>query len=451
MASIRIEIPAHDSRLEAMASPTKLVNLTPTPDRSPESIAKKITEREATNKKLHDLHIENITERAKRANERVKEGVARKLRLEAAKVEKASSSLERAQIHVDAKQEAKRAALDAAKARRQSLLDAVRATREARQMDQLARQASLAELEDKAHAKRTKVIRATADKGRATVHHAVAVVEARKSREAEAASGAKAKMYEKQAAAEQRRTELHEAAGEAAARAAKVRLAKLLDEKEGLQAKRVKLATSMGHALGKRAWLIDRIAARARAANERVASVVSDLKTERDELTPASLRHTLVARMQSADVNRQRAQTDKVHKIIAASVGLPTSRPKEHHAGGSPTPSPFGDAGARKIRWLGPNGGCGYIAPAIAGGGVPLSLRMPQLTKEPVAFLIPLCGPTMRLAPPAALAARLSFHPKLLLATAPARHAGAAGRRMLIRTFKVTQAAVYGTDRKSVV
>ena len=52
MASIRIEIPAHDSRLEAMASPTKLVNLTPTPDRSPESIAKKITEREATNKSV---------------------------------------------------------------------------------------------------------------------------------------------------------------------------------------------------------------------------------------------------------------------------------------------------------------------------------------------------------------------------------------------------------------
>ena len=109
-------------------------------------------------RKLQELHIDGIAARAKRANERVKESAARKLRLEAAKVEKASQAIERAKTHADAKLEERVTLREAAKARRETLLQGVRETRAARQAERLAHQAALSELEDKACAKRAKTV-----------------------------------------------------------------------------------------------------------------------------------------------------------------------------------------------------------------------------------------------------------------------------------------------------
>ena len=117
-----------------------------------------LSSRAARPRKLHELHIEGIAARAKRANERVKESAARKLRLEAAKVEKASQAIERAQTHADAKLEERVSLREAAKARRETLLQGVREARAARQAERLAHQAALSELEDKACAKRAKTV-----------------------------------------------------------------------------------------------------------------------------------------------------------------------------------------------------------------------------------------------------------------------------------------------------
>ena len=154
-------------------------------------LAKDIAVKHAKMKMLHDLHIQNVADRAKRVNERAKEAVARKLRLEAAKVDKATASLKKSQIHADAKHEERTAKLEAAKRRRDSLLEAVRTTRAERQADTLARQATLSSLEDKAHAKRTKNVLATANKGRAVAKHAESVAAALKIKHQEDIAAAK--------------------------------------------------------------------------------------------------------------------------------------------------------------------------------------------------------------------------------------------------------------------
>ena len=91
-------------------------------------------------RRLHELHLENIKANAKRANDRVKEGVARKLRLEAAKVEKASAALERVKYRAESVVDTSSAKRDANKAKREALFEAVREARKTRQTERVARQ-----------------------------------------------------------------------------------------------------------------------------------------------------------------------------------------------------------------------------------------------------------------------------------------------------------------------
>ena len=418
---------------------------------------------------MHELHIENIAAKAKRANERVKESVARKLRFEAAKVEKASQAIERAERHVDAKKVELTARREAAKARRQALLESVRAAREARQAEQLARQLALAELEDKASAKRTKTVDKIALKGRAAVKHAVAVAAAFKAKKRDDLAAAAVKLEAKLGAAELRRQELREAAAaalQAATSPDKVRLTKLHEEARIIAEKRAKFITSMGRAVGKRAAIIDSLAAKARAENARVAAVASDVKEQRDELLPAARRHTLAVKQQGAEVNRLSALKAKTDTIVAVAYGVPkpskaialdSSNPNTP-CGTPPGSPPKGDAAwpwptapahhdTVKIRFLGPDGGAGRVPTmSIVSGAAP-----PELTKRPVAFVVPagdhpfVCQ--LAHAPPAHVLTRLLFTPKLLLATAAARHAGAAGRRTMRRAFIIAKASHMGTVR----
>ena len=194
------------------------------------------------------------------------ESLARKLRLEAAKVEKASAAIDRANTHSDHKQLELASRREAAKTRRQQLLESVRATREARQADKTARQAALAALEDNASVKRAKVVSLIQTKGRSDVQHAIAVAAALKEKKASELKAAAARLHAKLAAAEARRAELIETSSGAAVGMVDGpdnRLARIHDESCALEEKRSKLACSMGRAVGKRAALIDSIAARA--------------------------------------------------------------------------------------------------------------------------------------------------------------------------------------------
>ena len=134
-------------------------------------------------RRLHELHLESIKANAKRANDRVKEGVARKLRLEAAKVEKASAALERVKYRAESVVDTSSAKRDANKAKREALFEAVREARKTRQTERVARQIALGALEDKACSARAKMVMATSQKGRAAVKHALAVSAALKAKE----------------------------------------------------------------------------------------------------------------------------------------------------------------------------------------------------------------------------------------------------------------------------
>jgi len=473
MSPIRIEIPAHDGSLTSTTPPARLSSPA-SPTKSPEEIAQAIANRSAKHQMMHDLHIENITARAKRANERVKESAARKLRLEAAKIEKASSKIERATKHVDAKQEEMAKRREEAKARRDALLESVRETRAAREADRLARQAALAELEDKASVKRAKAVTAVADKGRATVKHAVAVAAALKSKEQEDKATAATELQGRLLAAEQRRLDAHEsfaaigtwcAPAGALSPPARVRRWRHV-EALSIDEKRVKYARNMGQAIGRRAARIDSIADRARRENERVLQVVSEIKEMRLG-RPAALSHSLTARMQSAEVNRLNAQRGKIDAIVATAQGMPlTSSSVPASPKASPASSPPKPAanGSHKIRWLGPEGGCGRV-PAVSkplsAPATPLAKAAPnaaslgkrsQAVRPAVAFDIPAHLPQGRtLGPSAALLSRLLFRPRILLATATARQTVAAGRRTTMRALRVAKATFYGSTRVATV
>lgn len=416
MLNLKIVIPV-EPRPNAEA-PARLRGSPVKTPKTPEEVAVDLVK----HTRLHELHLENVTARAKRANEKVTETRARKLRLEASKRAIAAEKLMRATTHVDATLKEREEQRVAQRERRARLLAAVLNARDERASARQARQQALAELEDKAEVRKRHTVLATQHKGKQAVEHAAAVAAAQKAKLADDRARADMLLQSKQEAATARREE-KKATTPSTPPSARLD-AWLHTEATANETKRLQLAKAMGGAIGRRAGHIDNITGRARLANERAAYVADLVKRHREVDLPGAIRHDLTVRLQAAEVNRALAQQAKTEAISTLAAGLrPTSAPADDHY----------------IRWLGPEGGAGRVV-AINEVTTPTTK---MAVKPAVVFVI---IDTVPPAPvPAALVARLSFVPKTLRATSVSRQVAASGRRQVLRAFKVARATHFGT------
>ena len=138
---IRIDIPNDET--------TKGVGKVPARLSEPRSPNAKSPEEQATSEKRHAmlamLETEAKVARAKRCAERAAENAARKLRLEAKRVERAIQARDKVTEACDKVSENMRAKRDAASARRSALFEAVREARAARAADKESRLAVLSD------------------------------------------------------------------------------------------------------------------------------------------------------------------------------------------------------------------------------------------------------------------------------------------------------------------
>mmetsp|Transcript_1280 Transcript_1280/g.3603 ORF Transcript_1280/g.3603 Transcript_1280/m.3603 type:complete len:726 (-) Transcript_1280:784-2961(-) len=390
---IKICIDVHNDTEWTSTSPTatdvpaliKRLNRTPT-----EKSAEEIAAREERAKALADVETAHKVDRARRANERVRDNVARKLRLESAAVQRAQSKIESKALAKTAKQEELDAKRRASAERTRALFDAVREAREARQLTREARIAALAEVESRAAAAKSKRIASTVAKSAAQVKHAATVAAEKKRAEKEATAAAAAALTEKLEAAAGRRTEKLAATVETAAAviaaAERTRVRKLHDERASAEARKMRLGRAMEGAFGRRQGALDSIQTKAAAENARIATAVAQIKEEVDS-KPAALAHALAVRMQAAEVN---------HGLAA-------------------------------------------LAQTRARAKAGVLLLIPADNLRPTAAPLP------------GLLERLMFRPRMLLATAGARQAAAAGRRATIKAVKVSRAAHLGNVRVALV
>ena len=201
-------------------------------------------------------------------------------------------------------------------------------------------------------------------------------------------------------------------------------------------------------AIGRRAAFIDSIAMRARLENERVAAVVAEVKMQKEEKLPDRIRRQAFARLQAAHVNRlnlQRAKSSFKTPTRCTLLGSPPSS--------SP---PSAAVQLSKIIFLGP-GGAGRVLTVAPKGAARSSCKETDDDDAaghrhagcPGLIIIAPHRPPGRYAsvPPAPLLSRLLFRPRLLAATAAARHAEATGRRDTIRALRIARATLHGTVR----
>lgn len=390
--SIKIVIPASDESSDKSSPTALLERLQRTP---PEKSRDDLNARDERAKALAELDRESRVERARRANERVKENVARKLRLESAAVARAQSKLDRQAFAKNAKQEALEAKRVASAERSKALFEAVRASREQRQVERENRTSVLRGLEERAAVAKTKRVETTVAKSAARVRHAIEVAAAHKEAERRAAADAAAALDAKMAAADQRRTDklsaTVEGASQTVAAAARTRMHKLYDMKATVEERRARLSRAMERAYGNRQGQLDAIRDKAASENARIAQAVDAHRKEVGETLPAARAHELIVKMQAAEVAHSLAL--KLHTAQAA------AQPK----------------------------------------------------KKAVVIFIPVDEATPRALPPARLLERLLFTPKMLSATAAARHAAAAGKRATVRALTIARASHFGSVRVAVV
>jgi len=410
--------------------------LSATPTKDPEERAQSLAARTARTALLHKLEMEAKLEKAKRANDLVKENRARKLRMEAAAYARASSKIEKATRNETEHEATKQAKREAAATRRAALFEAVRAAREARQFSREQRQAELAKLEANAASIRAKKIESTVSRSSAQVQHAHQVAARLKEKEKEEAAASAAALADRISAATSRRQERLEATIESAAwvvnSAEKVRLRHLYHEKATIEEQRARLAKSMDKALIRREEKLESITSRVAAENARVADVVAESRMKESTTKPAVMRHALTARLQAAQVRRLEA----LNKVSSASK-LSSSPSSSRHASleatpkSSPMASPLTEA--PPTPW--------------SASSPPLKTRKP----EPIIIVNTDAFQCATPAPSSQLLSRLQFRPRMLLATAPARHASAAGRRQTRLNLDRARASHFGTVRVAVV
>lgn len=399
--------------------------LSSTPTKDPEAYAQK-TARTAL---LHKLELEAKTARAKRASDLVKENKARKLRMEAAAVARAASKIEKATKVESTRRQEHEAKREAATARRAALFEAVRAAREARQNAREARQAELSKLETNAASLREKKLASTVSRSSAQVKHALQVAASLKEKEKTEAAAAATRLADRLSAASHRRQDALAATIEGAASvgqaAEKVRLRHLYLEKAAIEERRHRLTQAMHKASGRREAALESITSRVAAENARVADVVADARLNVTTLKPTTMRHALAVRLQAAEVRRLEAL--KKPKSTPSSRGAS----REVSPKSSPTASPS------------------KTAPTTPWSAATPMLKMHK--PEPVIVISTEAFHFAAKEPSSRLLSRLQFRPRMLLATAPARHAAAAGRRQTRLNLIRARASHFGTVRVAVV
>lgn len=423
--------------------------LSTTPTKDPEEISQSLATRSARTALLHKLELEAKTARAHRASDLVQENRARKLRMEAMAVARATSKLEKASSVVDARRQERLASREAAAARRAALFAAVRAAREGRQQSREARLKELAQLEQNASALREKKLQTTVDRSSAQVKHALEVAASLKEKEASVSAAAAARLSDRMLAAESRRQEALSVTVETAASvgqaADKIRLRHLYDEKAAAEERKLRLARRSDKALGRRAGMIEQIASRAAAENARISDVVAESRLQANTVQPATRRHALTARLQAAEVNRIAALKSK--SAGAGRVGLSVRSAEASSPGASPVASPDASPGSSP----------GASPRKEPSGSAPWSglTQAARMLPKPAAVIVISTdgwkGCSSASPPSERLLNRLNFRPRMLLATAPARHAAAAGRRATYQALHKARASHLGTVRVAIV
>ena len=410
---------------------------------SPEALAKK----EERAKALADIEVDARRDRARRANERHQEGLARKLRLEAAAVARASEKMEHKSLARTAKQAELDAKRSASAERQKALFEAVREAREQRQLDLSNRLAVLSASEDRAARMQAKRREALVAKWTSQVKHAVTVAQAHKAAKNEAVISAKANLSARlEAAADRRQDKIQatvDAASEDIAKAEKARARKLQEDKAEEEARRARLGRAMERALGRRSGRIESVQFKAAESNARVRSVV-DLVKEQAAAKPGQLAHALAVKMQAADVAHSLALKQIEAAALAAAANAPKKAPvliviPAHGPATVASPALLGRVLAGPLATTG-------AADRAGAGKTYVEGYMAESHKTCALLRAPTTAPTRALPPPGLLE-RLMFKPKLLLATAKARHLAASGRRASYMALIVARAAFYGTVR----
>ena len=414
---------------------------------SPEALAKK----EERAKALADIEVDARRDRARRANERHQEGLARKLRLEAAAVARASEKMEHKSLARTAKQAELDAKRSASAERQKALFEAVREAREQRQLDLSNRLAVLSASEERAARMQAKRREALVAKWTSQVKHAATVAQAHKAAKSEAVASAKANLSARlEAAADRRQDKIQatvDAASEDIAKAEKVRARKLQEDKVEEEARRARLGRAMERALGRRDGRLESVQFKAAESNARVRSVV-ELVKEQAATKPGQLAHALAVKMQAADV----AHSLALKQIEAAALDAAANAHKKapvliiipaHGPATVASPALLGRVLAGPLATTGMP--TGAVTRASAGKTY-VEGYMAESRKTCALLRAPTTAPTRSLPPPGLLE-RLMFKPKLLLATAKARHLAASGRRASYMAFIVARAAFFGSVR----
>ena len=418
----------------------------------------------------------------------MRESKARKLRLEAAAVARAASKIVKCASAIEARREELEAKRQASSERRATLLAGVRLARAEACVTRANRLAALAELESKASATRAKKIEATVTKSAAQVKHATFVAEKLKQQKKEALDAAAARLEARMAAASFRREWILAGTVEGAASvcgaAEKTRLRHLYDQKAAIEERRLRLRRTMDAAEARRAATIEDLQTKLRGENTRIAEAVTDTKL-RIAAKPDALRRASIRRQQMAQVTRlehmhkstggarlsasgaqiaEIAEIGSSHVEIAghaAASGREIFAPSRARDATSPAPKTY-------IRWMGPNGGAGRertppstpsatpsTTPSTTPEASPMDTIAPAapwsaklLAAKPKAAVV-IIVPTDRkpTLPPRGLLERLLFMPRMLAATASARHATAGARRASRLCLIKQIAALYSTVR----
>ena len=414
---------------------------------SPEALAKK----EERAKALADIEVDARRDRARRANERHQEGLARKLRLEAAAVARASEKMEHKSLARTAKQAELDAKRSASAERQKALFEAVREAREQRQLDLSNRLAVLSASEERAARMQAKRREALVAKWTSQVKHAATVAQAHKAAKSEAVASAKASLSARlEAAADRRQDKIQatvDAASEDIAKAEKVRARKLQEDKVEEEARRARLGRAMERALGRRDGRLESVQFKAAESNARVRSVV-ELVKEQAATKPGQLAHALAVKMQAADVAHSLALKQIEAAALAAAANAPKKAPvliiiPAHGPATVASPALLGRVLAGPLATTGMP--TGAVTRASAGKTY-VEGYMAESRKTCALLRAPTTAPTRSLPPPGLLE-RLMFKPKLLLATAKARHLAASGRRASYMAFIVARAAFFGSVR----
>jgi len=410
---------------------------------SPEALAKK----EERAKALADIEVDARRDRARRANERHQEGLARKLRLEAAAVARASEKMEHKSLARTAKQAELDAKRSASAERQKALFEAVREAREQRQLDLSNRLAVLSASEERAARMQAKRREALVAKWTSQVKHAATVAQAHKAAKSEAVASAKANLSARlEAAADRRQDKIQatvDAASEDIAKAEKVRARKLQEDKVEEEARRARLGRAMERALGRRDGRLESVQFKAAESNARVRSVV-ELVKEQAATKPGQLAHALAVKMQAADVAHSLALKQIEAAALAAAANAPKKAPvliiiPAHGPATVASPGLLGRVLAGPLATTG-------AATRASAGKTYVEGYMAESRKTCALLRAPTTAPTRSLPPPGLLE-RLMFKPKLLLATAKARHLAASGRRASYMAFIVARAAFFGSVR----